>query len=482
MPEIARHWIDGQWRDSGRVAESTDPATGKVVGRFADGGLAEARQAVAAARRAFETTNWCRDRALRHRVLTAMADRFEARSGALAVLLTRENGKTLVESGLEVSSAGPALRHTAAQALTETGIAAEVAPGVYFSTLSEPLGVAGLIVPWNSPVALLVRALAPALAAGNTVVAKLPGQTALTNSLMAEIISEVPDLPPGVVNIFTETGNSGAPHLVETPDVDVVSYTGSIGVGRAVAAAGAATLKRLNLELGGKTPLIVFDDADVSAAIPVLAASITAFAGQFCMAGSRFLVHRSVADAVRDGLRTALESVVVGPGELGTTQMGPLIDKAAVRRVDYAVERSLAYAKAIVRGGPVVDGPLADGAFYRPALLEVEDVETPLVQEELFAPVATFEVFDDEAEAVRRANATEFGLSAAVFTRDVDRARRVSRELQAGTVWTNTWFVMDDGFAEGGFKRSGIGRLRGPLATAAFSEVKTYVQVSPAVR
>ncbi|MFI9381913.1 aldehyde dehydrogenase family protein [Kutzneria sp. NPDC052558] len=478
MTFIARHWIDGQWRESDRVAESTDPATGEVVGRYADGGRAEAEQSVRAARRAFEQTEWSRDRALRHKVLSAMADAFGARAGELALTLTTENGKTLVESGMEVASAGPAFRHTAAQALTETGIAAEVANGVYFSTLTEPAGVAALIIPWNAPVALFVRALAPALAAGNTVVAKLPGQTALTNALMAEIISEVQDLPRGVVNIFTESGNTGAPFLVESPDVDVVSFTGSVAVGKAVAAAGAATLKRINLELGGKTPLIVFDDADVAAAIPVLAASMTAFAGQFCMAGTRFLVHRAVADAVRDGLRDALESIVVGPGRLATTQMGPLIDKAAVRRVDEAVERSLAYAKPIVRGGPITTAPFAAGAFYRPSLLAVEDVNSPLVQEELFAPVATFEVFDDEDDAVRRANATEFGLAAAVFTRDVDRARRVGRALRAGTVWTNTWFVLDDGFAEGGFKSSGIGRLRGPLATAAFGEAKTYVQIS----
>ena len=478
MTLIARHWIDGQWRESTQVEESKDPATGEVVGLYADGGRPEAEQAVKAARKAFEQTNWSRDRGLRHKVLTAMADAFEARSGELALVLSRENGKTLVEAGLEVASTGPALRHTAAQALTETGTAAEVAPGVYFSTLSEPIGVAGLIIPWNAPVALFVRALAPALAAGNTVAVKLPGQTALTNALMAEIISEVPDLPRGVVNIFTESGNTGSPYLVESPDVDVVSFTGSVSVGRAVAAAGAKTLKRINLELGGKTPLIVFDDADVPAAIPVLAASMTAFAGQFCMAGTRFLVHRSVADAVREGLRAALSGIVVGSGQQATTQMGPLIDQAAVQRVDEAVERSLAYAKTIVRGGPITAGPLAAGSFYRPALLEVDDVDSPLVQQELFAPVATFEVFDDEADAVRRANATEFGLAAAVFTRDVDRARRVSRDLRAGTVWTNTWFVLDDGFAEGGFKSSGIGRLRGPLATAAFSEAKTYVQIS----
>ena len=479
MTAIARHWIDGRWLTSEQVAESTNPATGAALGRFADGGADQAQAGITAARHAFETTTWPRDRALRHRVLNELADRLLARSEELAALLSHEGGKTLFEATGEVASTGPALRHTAAQALTETGISAEVSPGVFFSTLNEPMGVAAIIVPWNAPVALLIRSLGPALAAGNTVVVKMPGQTALTGALVAEIIAEVTELPRGVVNIFTETGNTGAPLLVSSPEVDVVSYTGSVAVGRAVAAGGASTLKRLNLELGGKAPMIVFDDADLDATIPVLVAGVTAFAGQFCMAGSRILVHRAVADQVRDALRGALESVVVGPGDQATSQMGPLIDKAAVTRVDELVEQALTYAKPVVRGGPVTEGPLAAGAFYRPALIEVQDVDAPLVQQELFGPVATFEVFDDETDALRRANATEFGLSAAVFTRDVDRARRVSRDVRAGTVWTNAWFVLDDGFAEGGFKSSGIGRLRGPLATAAFSEAKTYVQVSP---
>ncbi|HEY3611161.1 MAG TPA: aldehyde dehydrogenase family protein, partial [Pseudonocardiaceae bacterium] len=353
MTDIARHWIDGQWQASERVAESTNPATGTVIGRFADGGATEARAAIAAARRAFETTTWSRDRALRHRVLNALADRLAARADELATLLSSEGGKTLVECGLEIASTGPMLRHTAAQALTETGISAEVSPGVFFSTLNEPMGVAAIIVPWNAPVALLIRSLGPALAAGNTVVVKMPGQTALTGALVAEIIAEVADLPRGVVNIFTETGNSGAPLLVSSPDVNVVSYTGSVAVGRAVAEGGAGTLTRLNLELGGKAPMIVFDDTDLDATIPVLVAGVTAFAGQFCMAGSRILVHRAIADRVRDAVRAALESVVVGPGDQATSQMGPLIDKAAVRRVDGLVEQALAYAKPIVRGGPV---------------------------------------------------------------------------------------------------------------------------------
>ena len=220
-----------------------------------------------------------------------------------------------------------------------------------------------------------------------------------------------------MVNIFTESGNSGAPHLVASPDVQVISYTGSTTVGRMVAAAGAPTLKRMNLELGGKTPMIVFDDADLDAIVPLLAAGIITFAGEFCMTGSRILVQRGVADEVRSRLGGILEKVRVGNGMDPATEMGPLISKADVTRVDEMVQAALAYAKPIVRGGPATDGALAAGAFYRPALLEVEDVNTDIVQKEVFGPVATFEVFDTETDAIARANATEFGLSAGLFTR-----------------------------------------------------------------
>ncbi len=479
MSEIAKHWIDGEWTGSGTVSESVNPATGAVLGRWADGGEAEARAAVAAARRAFDTSPWSRDRSLRHRALSEMADRFDARAEELGTLVTKENGKKIAEGLFEGASPGPTLRHNAAMALTDTGISAEVAPGQWFSTYGEPAGVVGVIVPWNSPVALLIRSLAPALSAGNTVAVKMPGQTALVANLVSQIMAEVTSLPRGVVNIFAESGNTGAPYLVDSPDVQVISYTGSTTVGRLVAAGGAATLKRMNLELGGKTPMIVFDDADLDTTVPLLAAGITTFAGEFCMTGSRILAQRGVADQVRTRLAGLLENVRVGDGMDPETDMGPLIDKADVARVDAVVQAALAYAKPIVPGGPATDGALAAGAFYRPALLEVEDVSTDIVQKEVFGPVATFEVFDTETDAIARANATESGLAAGIFTRSINISRRVSREIHAGTVWTNTWAAINDGFAEGGYKQSGVGRLRGPQAITEFQEAKTVVHSIP---
>jgi betaine-aldehyde dehydrogenase len=472
---VGKHWIDGQWIGSDAVSESINPATGAVLGTWADGGEAEARAAIAAARRAFDSSVWSRDRALRNRVLIELAERFDARAEQLGTLITKENGKKIAEGLLEGGSPGPTLRHTAAQALTDTGIAAEVAPGQWYSTYAEPAGVVGIIVPWNSPVALLIRSLGPALAAGNTVAVKMPGQTALVANLVSQIVAEVESLPHGVVNIFTESGNTGAPFLVASPDVQVISYTGSSPVGRIIAASGAATLKRMNLELGGKTPMLVFDDAQLDSVVPLLASAITTFSGQFCMTGSRILVQRGVADEVRSRLSDILERVRVGDGLDPNTEMGPLIDKANVARVDLIVETALAYAKPIVRGGPATEGALAAGSFYRPTLLAVDDVETAIVQKEVFGPVATFEVFDTEADAIWRANAGEMGLAAGVFTNDLNISSRVSRGIEAGTVWTNTWAAINDGFAEGGYKQSGIGRLRGPLAITEFQEAKTVV-------
>jgi betaine-aldehyde dehydrogenase len=477
--EVAKHWIDGEWVGSDSVSESINPATGAVLGRWADGGETEAHAAILAARRAFDTSPWSRDRSVRHQALSEMADRFDAHAEELGRLVTKENGKKLAEGMSEATLPAITLRHTAAQALTDTGISAEVAPGQWFSTYAEPAGVVGVIVPWNSPVVLLIRSLAPALAAGNTAAVKMPGQTALVANLVSQIISEVKSLPRGVVNIFTESGNTGSPYLVASPDVQVISYTGSSPVGRIIAASGAPTLKRMDLELGGKTPMIVFDDADLDTTVPLLTGAVTTFAGEFCMTGSRLLVQRGVADELRTRLAAAFESVRVGDGLDPDTDMGPLIDKANVARVDGMVQAALAYAKPIVRGGPVTDGALSAGAFYRPTLLQVEDVNAEIVQKEVFGPVATFEVFDTEADAISRANAGEMGLAAGIFTNDINVSRRVSREVQAGTVWTNAWAAINDGFAEGGYKQSGIGRLRGPLAITEFQEAKTVVHSIP---
>ena len=479
----ARHWINGEWVSSSTVANSINPSTGEVLGQYSAGGRAEATVAIAAARSAFDTGTWAHAPQIRMRALLEMADRLEERAEAIGLMLSREMGKVLRDSTLEATWSPATLRYNAGTALSQTGTSAEIAPGVFASAMREPIGVAGIIVPWNSPLALLVRALGPALAAGCTTVVKLPGQTALVNSLIMEAVAATKSLPKGVVNIFTESGNEGAPLMVESPDVDAINYTGSTKVGRQVAEKGAQTLKRISLELGGKTPLVVFEDADIEAVAPLVVTALTKFNGEFCMTGSRVLVHRSVADAWRKRIASLLEKVVVGRADDQKSEMGPLIDRANVARIDRFVEDAKRYARIIVRGGPVVDGPLAAGSFYRPSMLETDDaLDVPLIQDEIFGPVLSFETFATEEEAVARANATVFGLAAAIFTKDLDRAQRVARAIKAGTVWTNTWAILHDAFEEGGFKHSGIGRARGLRGMEEFQEVKTQFRVIASAR
>jgi acyl-CoA reductase-like NAD-dependent aldehyde dehydrogenase len=347
---IAQHWIDGHWRDSADRRDSINPATGDPIGRYAFAGEDEAREAVAAALRTFGETNWKNDRALRSRVLYHMAEIFEAQSADLIELLCLENGKVRPEAAFEVDLAAPGLRYYGALVLTEYGRAAEWAPGRFSLLVREPIGVAGISVPWNAPIALLIRSLAPALAAGCTTVVKMPGETAQFTALISELISEVPSLPNGVVNIVTG-GREVLGFLVQSPDVATISFTGSTRAGRAIAQAGAQRLKRFGLELGGKTPMLVFDDADLDAALPKLEKAVTVLAGQFCMTGSRLLVQSGVAASVRQRLADRLRNVNVGPASDPTSDMGPLIDKASVERVNQMVEDALvAGARAIVRG------------------------------------------------------------------------------------------------------------------------------------
>jgi betaine-aldehyde dehydrogenase len=389
--------------------------------------------------------------------------------------LATENGKILPEAGFEVSITPAMLRYYAALTLTEHGRAAEWKPGNISILIREAIGVAGISVPWNSPVALLIRSLAPALAAGCTVVVKMSSQTAQVNSLISEVISEVPSLPRGVINIVTGD-REVLSYIVDSPHVPVISFTGSTTTGRAISATGAQHLKRFGLELGGKTPMIVFDDADLNVALPKIEKALTVFAGQFCMTGSRLLVQRGIADEVREKLAARLLNVKVGPASDPTSDMGPLINKSNVERVNQMVEDAIkAGAVSIVRGGPVDEGSLSLGAFYKPTLLEVNDPSLPIFQEEVFGPVLTMQVFDTEAEAVALANDSEYGLAAGIWTRDADRPLRVAREIKAGTVWINDWALMHDAFEEGGYKQSGRGRLRGLAGIEDFLEYKHIV-------
>jgi betaine-aldehyde dehydrogenase len=468
----AKNWIAGEWVDSEKFSISYNPATGQQIGSYADGGRKEAKNAVEAALKAFRETSWKNDFALRSKVLLAMAELIEAESEALILILSLETGKIIPEATMEVFAAPALLRYWAGKTFT-SGRSGETKPGCISITIREAVGVAGIIVPFNAPVALLMRALAPALAAGTAVVAKLPGLTAQTNKLLCKIISETPGLPKGIVNVITESGNEAAKFLVQSSDVPVISFTGSTQTGKAIVAAGASHLKRFSLELGGKTPMIVFDDADVRSAIYTMEKAITIFSGQFCMTGSRILVQRKIADSVIKGLADRLANIKVGPASDPLSEMGSMIDMASVKRVNNMVEEAIAGgAEVIVRGGQVTEGIQSKGAFYRPTLLLVTNPELPLVQQEVFGPVATLQVFDTEEEAISLANNSVYGLAASIWTRDVDRPWRVAKAIQAGTIWINTYAQIFAQFEEGGYKQSGSGRLNGEAALEDFLEYK----------
>ena len=376
--------MTGSGVDSDEHRDSLNPATGEVIGSFAMGGPKEAQAAIDAAKRACGDLGWRTDRLVRARVLNRMADRFEERADDLVELLGLENGKTHDQGRLELAFAPETLRFSAALALTDTGTNSQVSAGELSLVVRQPVGVAGIIAPWNSPVALGIRSLGPALAAGCTAVMNLPRQTAQTNSLIAELVGEADELSAGVANTITG-GHVTGDVLVRSPDVPTVSFTGSTATGKEIMATASASLKRVGLELGGKTPLILFPDADLDQALSIVVSALIVFSGQFCMTGSRLLVHESIADRVRSALATLLEAVKVGPASDPGSQMGPIIDKPNVRRIDKIVDDATADgSKVIVRGGPVTDGPLAAGAFYRPTLLEVHDNSLPIVQDEVF--------------------------------------------------------------------------------------------------
>ncbi|MGF6773996.1 betaine-aldehyde dehydrogenase [Paraburkholderia sp. GAS199] len=473
----AQHWVAGAWRDDGPRRESIDPATGAVIGHFFDAPEATMQAAIDAAADAFLRSPWKNDAHRRAAALSHLADAFEARLDEVVDTLCRENGKIRAEARFEASLIPRALRFAVGLSMHNFGRVLESRPGQQAMSIREAVGVAGLIVPWNSPAYLCIRALAPALAAGCTSVIKMPHQAAQTAALLGRIVESVRDIPPGVVNIVIESGAAGARRLVESRVVPAISFTGSTATGRAIAQAAAGQLKRVGLELGGKTPHLIFDDADVSAALPVLEKSCTVFAGQFCMTGSRILVHRKLADAVKEGLAARLRAVRAGPAANPESQMGPLIDKAAVRRVDAAVEAAIAAgARVIVRGGVPDDAALAGGAFYLPTLLEIDDASLPIARDETFGPVQTLQIFDTEEEAIAMANDSEYGLSACVWSRDVDRPVRVARRLHAGLVSINSWANLAVEFEEGGYKASGTGRLGGLASVEDFLEYKQITQ------
>lgn len=475
--QTAQHYINGLWTSSvssgARLADAYNPATGEVAARYAEGGAAEAQAAIEAADRAFRTTDWRRSPRLRSQVLLDFATRLEARREELADWLVTLNGKLRREALGEINAGISELRYYAGLARHLVGHVLEVEPGCYSSMEREAAGVCAIILPWNAPVTLLIRSLGPALAAGCTVVIKPAHQTAVVNNMVIECITGDTRVPAGVINSVVESGSEVSRWLCAAPEVEVISFTGSSGVGKIIAQSTAPTLKRLSLELGGKAPAVVFPDADLDHTVAGVVAGGLVMAGQQCTAIARVLVQDSVYDVFAGRLAAALREVRVGPGNDPSSQMGCLIDRANRDRINGLLDRAQSEHRLLHRGA-IPGGALAHGAFIEPSLVEVQDLASDFIQKELFGPLLVIERFSGEDEAVHRANATRYGLAASVWTRDATRSRRIAAQLRSGTVWSNAHNRLFAEAETGGYRDSGYGRLHGAEGLNDFLQTKHY--------
>ncbi len=462
-------FIHGAWVNGSEFFETLNPATGGRLSVVTQATEAEVNHAVESARKA--QPGWAQTApAQRARILFKLGDLLSANSAELAKLETLDNGKPLFESSQgDLPLAAQHFRYYAGWTDKFGGQTVPVSvPGIFNYTLREPVGVVAAIVPWNFPLLIASWKVAPALAMGNAVILKPAEQTPLTALRLAELAKEA-GLPDGVLNVLTGDGRVGE-MLVKHLDVDKVSFTGSTEVGKKIVAAATGNLKRVSLELGGKSANILFADANLKRAVRGVQAGIFYNQGQLCTAGSRVLVERSVFEQVQSMLVEAAQKTKVGDGLEEGTQMGPLVSEEQRERVLGYVEKGRAEGAALVTGGTRLDRP---GFFVTPTVMNTEKQEISLVREEIFGPVATLIPFDGEAQAIAIANNSDYGLAGGVWTENLGRAHRVAAGVRTGTIWINTYNNFDAASPFGGYKQSGWGREMGPEALELYTEVKS---------
>lgn len=469
--------IDGKWVEaaSGKSFETVNPATGEVLASVAEADREDIDRAVKAARRAFEGP-WAKVKpADRQRLLLRLADLIEANGDELAMLEVLDNGMpiTMARKGM-VPRVAELLRYYAGWATKLQGETIETSvPGEYFTyTLREPIGVVGAIVPWNGPLITATWKLAPALAVGCTVVLKPAEQTPLTSLRLGELMLEV-GFPAGVVNICPGFGPTAGAALAEHMDVNKIAFTGEHTTGQIIVKAAAGNLKRVSLELGGKSPDIVFSDADLDQAVPGTAWAIFRNSGQVCCAGSRLFVEQKVYDKFVARVAEYAATIKVGNGLDPGTQMGPLISKEQLERVTgYLQVGKQEGAKPVVGGARLTTGEFGKGYFVPPTVFDAVRPDMRIAKEEIFGPVVTAIPFKELDEVVALSNNTFYGLAGGAWTHDVRKAHRVAKALQAGTVWINCYNVFDPAMPFGGYKMSGYGRESGVHALELYTQVK----------
>jgi acyl-CoA reductase-like NAD-dependent aldehyde dehydrogenase len=471
-----RLWIANGWVDAadGATFATTNPATGEVIAQVAEARAAEVDLAVQAARGAMKGSEWRRmNPHKRAKLLWKLADALAANADELAALETADNGKPFFESRkVDLPSVVENFRYFAGMADKIEGSTIPVAGPFFNYTLREPVGVVGIITPWNFPLSLAAWKVAPALACGNAVVLKPAEQTPLTALRLGELAAEV-GFPEGVLNVVPGFGPTAGSALVRHPDVDAIAFTGSTDVGKIVMREAADTLKKVSLELGGKSPNIVFADAEVKNAVRGASTGIFYGKGEVCAAGSRILVERSIYGDFVEQLAGRAEQMTVGDPMESTTRLGAIVSEEQLERVLGYVEAGTAEGARLVTGGErtAVNGK---GNFVTAAVFADVAPEMTIAREEIFGPVASVLPFEDMDDAIEKANGTLYGLAAGIWTRDVGTAHRVASELQAGTVWVNTYNQYDSASPFGGYKQSGFGRDLGwQSALDKYTQVKS---------
>jgi betaine-aldehyde dehydrogenase len=455
-----------------------DPATGEVIAQVADATPEDVDRAVAAARRAFDESDWPRTPAVeRGRILLRLAAGVRARADELAALETRNTGKPIVEAEYDVADVAACFEYYGGLATKIHGEVVPVPDGALALALREPVGVAALIIPWNYPLLMAAWKLAPAICAGCTVVLKPAEETPLTALALAQSF-DAAGLPPGVVNIVTGDGPQVGARLVAHRDVDKVAFTGSPEVGRQIMQGAAGTLKKISLELGGKSPSIFFADSNFESAVAGALFGVFLNQGEVCSAGSRILVERPIYRQFVDAMVEKARAIRIGNGLERETQMGPLITETHRARVRGYQEIGKGEAKLALGGGVPAGEQYARGFFVEPTIFYDVDNRARIAQEEIFGPVACVIPFDNEEAALRIANDTHYGLAAAVWSRDIFRVMRVVRSLRAGVVWVNQTQVSAIEAPWGGYKQSGFGRELGRWGVEEYLQVKqVYINV-----
>ena len=474
-------FINGQWSPPAVAATLPvlNPATGEILAHVAAGSTLDVDRAVTAANAALPA--W---RALsgeqRARYLRAIAQQIHAREEQLAALSSRNNGKPLAEARIDIGDAAATYDYYARlaveldakqEACVDLGVR-----GFSSATRYEPVGVVGMVVPWNFPLTTSAWKIAPALAAGCTVVLK-PSEITPLPELELGTIAQAIGLPAGVLNIVNGSGHDVGAPLVAHPNVDKISFTGSNRVGEAVMTQAARQVKSVSLELGGKSPMIVFEDADLEQAVPWIVGGIFYNCGQVCSATSRLLVHQDLAPRLLPALKAAAESLVIGDAFSADVMMGPLTSAAQLANVMSYIEQGRSEGLTLLTGGHRATGS-GRGWFVEPTIFTDVPTTSKLWREEIFGPVLCIRTFATEAEAIALANDSDFGLAAGIISADTTRARRVARQLEAGHIWINSLQVVFPQTSWGGFKRSGIGRELGPWGLHAYLEVKHVTQAA----